>query len=303
MVDRAGLDTATGRAVWLRRDAEQIGGTLPPLLAEAERLAATISAGVHGRSRAGPGEEFWQYRQALPGDVASAIDWRRSARSDHAYIREMEWDAAQTVTIWADTSRAMDYQGPTAPRSKGERARLLALALAVLLGRGGERIAFHGTDAADPKTGEQHLRRLALSLSHEEDDRPDYGAPPAWPGRRTGRAVLLSDFFGPLDAVEALVSAAAAGGVGGVLVQITDPSEEQFPFDGRTRFRSMAGVLDFETERARALKDSYLMRLAERRDALAALARAAGWQVIQHHTDVSPRVALLSLYTLLQGAR
>ncbi|MBB5515107.1 uncharacterized protein (DUF58 family) [Rubricella aquisinus] len=303
MTTRAGMDTATGRAVWLRRDAERIGGTLPPLLAEAERLAATIAAGVHGRRRAGPGEEFWQYRQALPGDVASAIDWRRSARSDHAYIREMEWDAAQTVTIWADTARAMDYQGPTAPRSKGERARLLALALAVLLVRGGERVAFHGTEATEPKTGEQHLRRLALALSGEEDGRPDYGAPLAWPGRRTGRAVLLSDFLGPLDAVEDMVRSAAAGGVAGVLVQINDPAEEQFPFDGRTRFRSMAGVLDFETERARALKDNYVLRLAERRDTLARIARAAGWQVIQHHTDVSPRVALLSLYTLLRGAR
>ncbi|MGB0497556.1 MAG: DUF58 domain-containing protein, partial [Rubricella sp.] len=233
MAERATERTAAGRAVWLRRDAERIGGTLPPLLAEAQRLAQTIAAGVHGRRRAGPGEEFWQYRQALPGDVATAIDWRRSARSDHAYIRQMEWDAAQTVTLWADVAQAMDYASELAPRSKGERARLLALALAVLLVRGGERVALAGTMADEARTGEAHLRRLALTLSEEADDRPDYGVAPEWPPKRAGQAVFLSDFLGDLDALTRTVEAAAAQGVSGVLIQILDPAEETFPFDGR----------------------------------------------------------------------
>ncbi|MGM0584353.1 MAG: DUF58 domain-containing protein, partial [Pseudomonadota bacterium] len=100
-----------GGAAWLRRDAERVSGPLPPLMAEAERLAASVIAGAHGRRRAGPGETFWQYRQAMPGDPATAIDWRRSARaSRQLYIREMEWEAAQTVSIWADDARSMDYR-------------------------------------------------------------------------------------------------------------------------------------------------------------------------------------------------
>ena len=64
--------------VGLRRDAEKVGGALPPLLAEAEVLAATVAMGVHGRRRAGHGENFWQYRQAVPGDARSNLERARA---------------------------------------------------------------------------------------------------------------------------------------------------------------------------------------------------------------------------------
>jgi uncharacterized protein (DUF58 family) len=78
----------------LRARAEALGQSLPPLLAEAELLAATVVLGDHGRRRAGMGDEFWQYRPAHAGDSARMIDWRRSARSDSHFVREREWQAA-----------------------------------------------------------------------------------------------------------------------------------------------------------------------------------------------------------------
>ncbi|MEL6582632.1 MAG: DUF58 domain-containing protein [Pseudomonadota bacterium] len=301
MAERAGLDTAAGRAVWLRRDAEKIAGSLPPLLAEAERLAATIVSGVHGRRRTGPGEEFWQYRQALPGDVSTAIDWRRSARSDAAYIREMEWDSAQTVTFWCDRAPSMGYASDRDGRTKAERAKLLTLALSVLLMGAGERVALMDSLASEPRAGETQLRSMALALSQAQDDSGDFGAAPPWPEKRGGQAVFFSDFLGDLDNTKLALSAAAQRGVRGVLLQINDPAEESFPFDGRVRFKSMGGVVDFETERARGLKDAYTERLTARRGELEALARGAGWHFAIHRTSESPRKALLWLYTLLGG--
>ncbi len=288
-------------AGWLRRDAERISGTLPPLLAEAERLAASIAAGVHGRRRSGPGESFWQYRQAMPGDPLTAIDWRRSARSDHVFIREMEWEAAQTVWIWRDDALAMDYQSDAAPRSKVERASLLALALSVLLVRGGERIAVIGTDAARPGAGETQLRRIGAALAKSRADRPDFGAPPEAAFARGGKAVFLSDFLGPVESVEPALLRAAESGVSGALVQILDPSEEAFPFDGRMIFESMGGATRFETHRARGLADAYRQRLAERRDLLDRIVRRTGWRMTVHHTDVSPRKGLLWLMGAIGG--
>jgi len=288
-------------AGWLRRDAERISGTLPPLLAEAERLAASIAAGVHGRRRSGPGESFWQYRQAMPGDPLTAIDWRRSARSDHVFIREMEWEAAQTVWIWRDDALAMDYQSDAAPRSKVERASLLALALSVLLVRGGERIAVIGTDAARPGAGETQLRRIGAALAKPRTERPDFGAPPEAAFARGGKAVFLSDFLGPVESVEPALMRAAESGVSGALVQILDPSEEAFPFDGRMIFESMGGATRFETHRARGLAEAYRQRLAERRDLLDRIVRRTGWRMTVHHTDVSPRKGLLWLMGAIGG--
>jgi len=289
------------RAGWLRRDAEKVSGALPPLLVEAERLAQSLVPGVHGRRRAGPGETFWQYRSAQPGDTHASIDWRRSARSDRLYVREMEWEAAETVMIWCDRSRAMQYQSDRSPRSKAERAALIALALGVLLARGDERFGLIGTDAERPATGETQLMRMAAILTARSPAAPDYGTAPRILTPRVGRALFVSDFLGPEAAIFPGLTAAAGRGIAGVMVQVLDPVEELFPFAGRTRFQSMAREIEFDTDQAASLRDAYCHRLAERRDALAELARQGGWRLILHRTDESPRKALLELYAAMGG--
>lgn len=296
-------ESTASRATRLRGDAEKVGGSLPPLLAEAERLAMTVAFGVHGRRRAGIGENFWQYRRAVPGDVLTQVDWRRSARSDIQYIRQKEWEAAQTVSIWCDDALAMDYKGERSEFTKAERARLLSLALAVLLVKAGERVSLLGTDAAQPRTGELQLNRIAMELAQDREDRPDYGKPPQAQYRSSGRAVFLSDFMGDKEQVFPALAHAAQNNVTGVFLQIVDDTEEDFPFDGRTIFRSVGGSVEFETQRARALRDAYRKRLGERRELLRDVARNTGWQFTIHRTSESPRAALLWLYMAIGGLR
>ena len=283
--------------VGLRRDAEKIAGALPPLLAEAEYLAATVSLGEHGRRRAGAGGNFWQYRQAVPGDARSTVDWRRSGRSDLQFIREMEWEVSQTVSLWVDDALSMDYRSDASERSKRERAALLALALSVLLIKGGERVSLMGTKAAQPLSGRAQLNRMAMALGGlPRAGRPDYGAPPGDRMARGGRAVFLSDFLGDPDALLPALSHAADQGVTGCFVQVLDESEEVFPFDGRVIFRSMGGGTQFEAQRARALREDYGKRLAERRARIEELGRHLGWRCLHHRTSEGPRRALLWLY-------
>ena len=284
----------------LRARAETLGQSLPPLLAAAEHLSATVILGEHGRRRAGMGDEFWQYRPAHAGDSARMIDWRRSARADTHSVREREWQAAQSVTLWVDTARSMAFTGDKAHPPKADRARLLALALAMLLLRGGERVGLAG-DAAPPRSGRGQVDRLALALA--DDGAADYGAPVASGMVAHGRAVFLSDFLGDLTGVEQAMARASDKGVRGALVQVLDPAEESFPFDGRTIFESMGGTLRHETLRAGDLKARYLARLAERKDRLAALGRASGWHYLTHHTGESAQAALLWLYRAMERGR
>lgn len=284
----------------LRARAEALGQSLPPLLAEAELLAATVMLGEHGRRRAGLGDEFWQYRPAHAGDPARMIDWRRSARSDATFVREREWQAAQSVTLWVDQARSMAFTGHRDRPPKADRARVLALAVAVLLLRGGERVGLAG-DALPPRSGRGQMLRLAERLA--ADGAEDYGAAQAAGIVSHGRAVFLSDFLGPLDAVEAALAQASDRGARGALVQILDPAEEEFPFDGRTIFESMGGSLTHETLRAGDLRARYLARLAERKDRLATLARAVGWHYHCHHTGQPAQAALLWLVRALEGGR
>ncbi len=288
------------RAGFLRRDAEKVAGALPPLLVEAERLVSTFTMGFHGRRQAGLGETFWQYRAAHPGDSLNQIDWRRSAKTDRLYIREMEWEAAENVVFWCDRSQSMTFRSERMERSKAERGMLLTLALCVLLNRGGERFGLLSTEAMVPRHGERQLMRIAALLGADIPV-PDYGAPPKGLMPKAGQAVFFSDFMGPRDAVFPALLNAAGQGTRGVFVQILDPVEEDFPFQGRTRFESVARQVRHETDQAISLKNAYLERLAERRDDLAGVARRSGWRLLLHRTDESPRKPLLTLLSMLGG--
>jgi len=284
----------------LRARAEELAAALPPLLAEAEHLASTVMMGSHGRRRSGTGDEFWQYRPAMPGDPARRIDWRRSARSDAHFIREKEWQAAQSVLLWVDHSQSMLFTGSKDRPDKSERARLLALAVAVLLNRAGERVGLSGFELP-PRSGPLQLLRLAEVFS-QTDGIGDYGEPEARGMLPHARAVFISDFMGDIAPVEAALTKAADRGVKGALLQVLDPDEEAFPFNGRTIFQSMGGSLQHETLQAGELRDRYLDRLAERKARLSHLAHLADWQFSTHHTGDTSQSALLWLYTALERA-
>ncbi|MGO4914135.1 DUF58 domain-containing protein [Pseudogemmobacter sp. W21_MBD1_M6] len=284
----------------LRHDAEGLASALPPLLAEAQHMATTVVLGEHGRRRAGMGDEFWQYRPAMQGDEARMIDWRRSGRSDVHFVREKEWQASQTVLLWVNGAQSMRFSSDTSLPTKAARARVLAMAIAVLLVRGGERVGL-ASIAMPARSGKVQLLRLAAALS--EDDDADFATPEPRGMLPQSRALFISDFLGDMGPMYTAMGKAADRGIKGAILQVLDPQEEAFPFDGRTVFESMGNTVRFETLKAGHLRDRYLQRLAERKAELADLARATGWQYRCHHTNDPAQSALLWLYGALGRVR
>lgn len=282
----------------LRSRSEAVAAAMPALMADAQHLAATVLLGVHGRKRAGTGDEFWQYRPAEAGDSYRSIDWRRSARSDGHFLRQTEWQAAQAVMLGVDDAASMTFTGSANRPSKLRRAQTLAMALAIIAVRGGERVGLTHL-AEPPRGGQAQLLRMAAALM-DGVDRPEYGAPKPQVMPAGSRAVFLSDFLGDPAAIETVLGRAADRGVKGALVQILDPDEEAFPFDGRTLFESMSGAIRFETLKAAGLREEYLARLAARKDALRDMSRRTGWQFLVHHTDAPAEPTLMWLYQVLE---
>ncbi|MCR9157439.1 MAG: DUF58 domain-containing protein [Rhodobacteraceae bacterium] len=283
----------------LRQRSEEEAAKLPALLARAEHLAGTVLLGEHGRRRSGLGDDFWQYRPMQQGDALRDIDWRRSARSDTQFVREREWQIAQSVILWVDQAASMRFASDSNLTSKADRARTLALASSILLIRGGERVGLTGFDLP-PRRGQAQITRLAEMLSVDHGD--DYSEPEARGMIPQSRAIFFSDFLSDPTPVEAALTKAADRGVRGALVQILDPSEESFPFDGRTIFQSIGGGIVHETLKAGDLRTRYLDRLAERKDRLERLSRLTGWQYLCHHTSESAQSALLWIYRAMDGA-
>jgi len=283
-----------------RQRAEQLAAVLPPLLVEADRVASTIVQGVHGRRRVGQGEAFWQFRRYQPGDPTGRIDWRQSARGQAVFVRENEWEAAQSVWLWRDGSASMEYRSSRELPEKRQRADLLLLATASLLLRGGERIALLGTAAA-PASSRATLTRIAAELDGSAQFQAGSGVPPSVPLPRYGRVVLIGDFFAPPEDIQNAVGRYAAQGVEGHLLLLLDPAELTLPFAGRVRFEGLEDEGSLIVRRTESLRAAYLERIESHRAGLADIARSVGWTFGQHRTDHSAQAALLALYTALSG--
>lgn len=294
--------TASAAGPEIRREAEEAAALFPALMVEAERIAQTVAAGLHGRRRAGPGETFWQHRAYGFGDPVSAIDWRQSARAaDRLYVRQNEWEAAAAVWIWRDASSSLDYASSRDAPTKRRRAEILATALAILLSQAGERIgligeggrAYHGRTAPS-----RILETLLTSKTDGGESTPPCAQIPAG-----SRIVLHSDFFVQPKAVARAVRDYAAANAKGALVQIIDAAEEDFPFGGRMEFEDPESRERLLFGEAGSVGAAYRARFAAHRAALEDVARKYGWVFIAHRTDHPAQSALLALFAALSDLR
>jgi uncharacterized protein (DUF58 family) len=266
----------------------------------AEQLSSAIVLGVHGRRKAGMGETFWQFRRYAIEDPSTAVDWRQSAKSQHLFVREREWEVSESVWFWRDGSPGMRFASEKNLPLKIDRATVLTLALASLLVRGGERIALLG-GSSSPAMGRVALRRLAHRLA----DLPpsDQAVPPAAPMSRTGTLVWVSDFLQPLEEIEARMRGFANAGVKGFLTQIIDPAEEDFPFTGRVRFEAPAQGDTTLFGKVQNIRADYRKLYAAHSEAVGVLARRLGWHFLRHRTDRAAQTALIALFGAIGGAR
>ena len=300
---KLGSDTphSDGRVFALEGEAQGLADRLPDLLMEVSRVATTVAHGIHGRRRAGPGETFWQFRQYQSSDAAQTIDWRRSASSDHLYVREREWEAAHTIWLWPDISPSMNFKSHLTNVTKRDRGLVLLLALAELLVRGGERVALLGL--LPPMASRKSSSRIAEALAaHGSDPLYSGSLPPAGRLSRFSGAVFISDFLDPVEALSERLVALAHDGVTGHLVQVLDPAEETLPYEGRAEFLGIEGSERWIADRVETLRPQYQERLAAHREEIGALARRLGWTLMVHHTDRPATEPLLTLILRLQGA-
>src|SRR5437870_8834997 len=178
-----------------------LAATLPRLILEARRVAATVIHGLHGRRRAGSGENFWQYRRFISGEPAARVDWRRSARDDHLYVREREWEAAHTVWVWPDRSPSMVFASPLVWETKLDRALVVAFALAHVMVEGGERIGIPGL--MRPTADRNVIERMAETIIHDRAAR--LSLPPTFSPSPLAEIVVLSDLWSPLPEIHATI--------------------------------------------------------------------------------------------------
>ncbi len=269
-----------------------LAAAMPRLILEARRVAATVIHGLHGRRRAGPGENFWQYRRFVSGEPASRVDWRRSARDDHLYVREQEWEAAHTVWIWPDRSPSMHFASPLVRDSKLYRTLVVALALAEVLVEGGERVGIPGLTR--PTGSRNVIEQIAQAIVHDRSERASL--PLNFAPSPLAEIVLLSDLWSDIRDVRRIITKLSGSGAHGHVVQIVDPAEETFPYWGRIEFVEPEGGGHITAGRAETWRADYAARVVRHRTEIRSETDRLGWSFTIHRTDRPATELLLALH-------
>jgi uncharacterized protein (DUF58 family) len=275
--------TGSGRA---------LADAMPRLILDAHRVAATIIHGTHGRRRAGVGETFWQFRRFVSGEAAHRVDWRRSARDDHLYVREREWEASHTIWLWPDRSPSMDFSSHLTEWSKLDRALVVSFAMAEVLVQGGERVGV--PELMRPTVNRNIIEKMAQAIVHDAAGRPSL--PPNFAPAPYSEVLLLSDFWSPVSDFRRVIGQLAANGARGHVVQVVDPAEETFPYSGRVEFIEPEGLGSITAGRAETWRNDYQAMLANHRAALRAECEQFGWSFTVHRTDRGPTELLFALH-------
>jgi uncharacterized protein (DUF58 family) len=281
--------SAAGRAIG---EGRTLAASMPRLILEARRVAATVIHGLHGRRRAGPGENFWQYRRFVSGEPASRVDWRRSARDDHLYVREQEWEAAHTVWIWPDRSPSMYFASPLVRDTKLYRTLVIALALAEVLVEGGERVGVPGLTR--PTGSRNVIDMIAQAVAFDSSERTSL--PPSFAPSPLAEVVLLSDLWSDIGDVRRTITQLSGSGAHGHVVQIVDPAEESFPYWGRIEFIEPESGGRITAGRAENWRADYIARVARHRAEIKSETDRLGWSFAIHRTDRPASELLLSLH-------
>jgi len=276
--------------------ARQRAALVPDCLVEAKRIANTVIAGWHGRRKRGIGENFWQFRPYSEGESLSRIDWRRSARDDHTYVRDREWEAAHTIWLWADMSPSMMFKSSYGSVSKESRALVIMLALAEILARSGERIGCPGV--MEPVSARNAAERLAAALMHAP---LTGGMPETAMVRGWSDLILIGDFLDDAPSIMARLGPLARRGLRGHVVEIADPAEEIFPYNGRTEFTDPETGERLTSGRAESLREAYRNAYLARRENLGQSLRHLGWTFVSHRTDHLASEALVAVHMYLSG--
>jgi uncharacterized protein (DUF58 family) len=270
----------------------KLAARIPRLILEARRVAATVIHGLHGRRRAGPGENFWQYRRFVSGEPAYNVDWRRSARDDLLYVREREWEASHTIWLWPDRSPSMEFSSKLSEWSKLDRALVVSFAMAEVLVQGGERVGV--PELMRPSANRNVIEKMGELIVHDSAARPSL--PPDFAPAPYSEVLLLSDFWSPVAEFRRTIGQLAANGARGHVVQVVDPAEESFPYSGRIEFIESEGRGSVTAGRAETWRADYQALLANHRAALRAECEQFGWSFTVHRTDRGPTELLFAIH-------
>jgi uncharacterized protein (DUF58 family) len=268
---------------------------------KARTVVEGFLSGLHRSPFKGFSVEFAEYRQYLPGDDLSTLDWKVYARTDRHYVKKFEEETNLECHLLLDQSASMAYRG-SAPMSKLEYGSVLAGSLAFLMNRQrdatgliafDEQIRFRLPAAARPG----HLHTLLLALERlQPGQRSNVGRPLhqlAEALMKRSLVVVISDLLDDPEPVIKGLCHLKFRGTDVVVFQVLDPNELTFPFKGSSKFKDVETSDEVVADPVR-VRTEYLRELAGLTLRYDRELRGAGIDYVQLDTSQPLDFALLT---------
>ncbi len=277
-------------------------GSLAPLRLRARLVAEGVYAGAHRSARRGAGVEFGGHRAYTPGDDLRWLDRRSLLLHDRLVVRQFETETDRALRLIVDATASMGYRGSRAPGAKLAWAAVVAAALARIATSAGDPVGLtyfgggEGTRSVPVSAGREAFERVVGSLEGATaggDARFDGSVIEralggiARSARRGSIVVILSDLLDLPEIAADRIAAVASGGRVVVVVQLLDPDEATFPFDGTVRLESLEGGVVVETD-ATLTRGAYLEALARHREKWERALLERGARVVRALTTDDP---------------
>jgi uncharacterized protein (DUF58 family) len=266
-------------------------------------------AGIHRSPYHGFSVEFTDYRQYSPGDDVRYVDWKLFARQDRYYIKRFEDETNLRCYLVADLSASMEFGSPGYSKADYARTALATIAQFLSLQRDAVGLlTFDETigEFLPPRYRPGHLRRLMLGLERATSGKRTDLAPPLQQitnlVRRRGLVVLASDLLAPLQGLERQLGYLRSQGQEVIVFRILDPREVDFRFEQATIFEDLESGRRLFVD-PQAVSKSYRRNFSQHAEALGAICRRQGVDLVTITTDRPLDESLLEFVQLRSGQR
>lgn len=279
------MATLIKKLLKLRTDVEAHISDLPNLMLKAERAVDNMVSGMRAKRKAGGHEEFWQFREYTATDRPQDIDWRQSAKTQRIFIRQKEWHNAQDNIFWCARHSGMNFE------VKAAHAKILTLALSILLTRNGENVAF--MNGARAGRSENALENIGVELL--QDDETAF-LPKAAHIAKDVNLVFIGDFLSDIDDIKQSFEKFAGHASHALVIQVLSEKELELPYSGHVVFEGLSPGAREEVRHVGSIRTQYKDRLNRHIQNLHGLCSDYGWHYGLHHTGLDISETLHALW-------
>jgi len=203
--------------------------------------------GLHKSPYHGFSVEFTEHRPYMPGDEIKHIDWKAFAKTDRYYIKQFEEETNLKTYLIMDASGSMGF-GSGGRLTKSRYASYVAAALAYLMIQQRDAVGLTIYDEAVrvslwPRATPSYLRSILAELEGLQTGNKTGTAASlnavAERIKRRGLVVVISDLFDDPGKVMTALKHFRSRGNEVIVMQVLDPLERSFAFEGEAVFRDM----------------------------------------------------------------